>query len=393
MMPAARERERPVMTSVVAVADCQDYSAETVWNAVRRVVDLLGGRGRFVTAGERILVKPNMLAGDPPEQATTTHPSVVAAVVRLLAEGGAWVVYGDTPGTGSPLPAARKSGIRAAAEGMGATFADVESQSELPLRADSRVRAIPVFGDVVASDGIVSLSKLKTHALVRITGAVKNQFGCVYGLHKVRMHVLAPEVTQFGELLVDINAAVAPRLYIMDAVMAMEGNGPRGGRPRKMGVVLASTDPVALDATACRLVALDPSYVPTNVSGRDRGHGTWLEDEIDLVGDRLTTYVRADFDVPRSPARHHLMTHLPFMKKLLEPRPVIDASRCRRCGVCVEACPVPSKAVNWNGRGRDVPPVYDYGACIRCFCCQEMCPYQAIRVYTPPLGRLVRPGR
>ena len=380
------------MSSRVAVVRCSDYAPDQVWNAVRTAVRLVDGL-RTLRAGERILVKPNILAGDPPEHATTTHPAVVAAVIRLFAEAGARVVWGDSPGTGSPVSAARRSGIAAAAESLGAPFADVESQGDVNLAQGSRVPSVPIIAAARDCDGIVSVPKLKTHALVRITGAVKNQLGCVYGLHKARMHVVAPEVGQFAELLVRINAALSPRLYVMDAVVAMEGNGPRAGRPRRTGVILASTDPVALDATACRLVALNPEFVPTNVSGMALGHGTHLEESIDLVGDRLADVICPDFDVPRWPARHHIMTHLAFMKHLIEPRPVIDEALCRKCGVCVEACPVPSKAVNWHNGDRGAPPRYDYDACIRCFCCQEMCPHQAIRVHTPVLGRVFRPGR
>lgn len=378
------------MRSSVAIVRCDDYNEPRVLNAVRRAVDLIGGIARFVGPDELILVKPNLLAGDPPEHATTTHPAVFGAVVQLLVEAGARVEYGDSPGTGSPATAARKAGIAAAAERFGARPGRFDEQVELPLPAGNSIGtpSIPVASVVLAADGIVSVPKLKTHALMRFTGAVKNQLGCVYGLHKARMHLIAPEERRLAEILVEINFTLNPRLYVMDAVVGMEGNGPRGGSPRKVGVILASTDPIALDATACRLIALDPVHVPTNVVGQERGHGTHLQSEIDLLGDPLDEFVCHDFDVIRSPARQPLLTHLTFMKNLLEPRPVIDSDLCQLCGVCVDACPVSSKAVQFAGDDRSSPPVFDYDACIRCFCCQEMCPYEAIRVHTPLLGRV-----
>ena len=378
------------MRSSVALVRCDDYDEPRVLAAVRRAVGLIGGTAGLVRPGELILVKPNILAGDPPEHATTTHPAVFGAVVQLLVAAGVRVEYGDSPGTGNPATAARKAGISAAAQRFGARPGQYDEQVELQLPDGNAIGApsVPVARAVLAADGIVSVPKLKTHALMRLSGAVKNQLGCVYGLHKARMHLIAPDESRFAEILIDINSALSPRLYVMDAIIGMEGNGPRGGSPRHIGAILASTDPVALDATACRLIALDPTHVPTNVVGRERGHGTFLQDEIDLLGDSLAELVCDDFNVIRSPARQPLLTHLAFMKNLLEPRPQIDSNLCRLCGVCVDACPVPSRAVDFAGDDRSVPPTFNYNACIRCFCCQEMCPHEAIRVHTPLLGRV-----
>jgi len=82
-----------------------------------------------------------------------------------------------------------------------------------------------------------------------------------------------------------------------------------------------------------------------------------------------------------------LLKYYPSVRNLLLPRPVIEEPLCRRCGACVQACPVPDKAVRLDGSG--APPVYDYERCIRCWCCQEMCPHRAINAKTPWLGRLL----
>jgi Pyruvate/2-oxoacid:ferredoxin oxidoreductase delta subunit len=220
-----------------------------------------------------------------------------------------------------------------------------------------------------------------------MTGAVKNQLGCVYGIHKARMHLVAPDVGRLGALLADINAAIAPRLYVMDAVTAMEGNGPRGGTPRHIGAILASADPVALDSTACRLIALDPAFVPTSVAGESRGYGFYQSAMIEIVGEAPEDFMCPDFKVVRFPARRHLLTQLDFIRDRIEPRPVIDNHLCQICGVCVDVCPVPDKAV--RSPDEYAPPVIDYQKCIRCLCCQETCPHRAIRVDTPLLGRLL----
>lgn len=376
--------------SRVAVVRCEDYDESRVQEAVAAAVELLGGAAAFAAPGERILCKPNLLAADPPERATTTHPLVHAAVVRIFSQAGAAVEFGDSPGFGSPASVANKSGITRAAVRAGGRPADFAHQANLPLPSGNSLGlpALPVAKSVVDCDGVVSVSKLKTHGLMRMTGAVKNQLGCVFGYHKARMHLIGPDAESLGRILVDIDSAVAPRLYVMDAVVAMEGNGPRSGTPRRIGLILASVDPVALDTTACRLIDLDPAHVPTIVAGAAAGRGTRNTAEIELLGDPVNEFIRRDFAVVRAPASHHMLTRPAILKRLLAPRPVIDPAACTRCGVCVEACPVPGKAVQFRKEVHDEPPAFNYNECIRCFCCQEMCPHEAIRIHTPLAGRV-----
>jgi Pyruvate/2-oxoacid:ferredoxin oxidoreductase delta subunit len=196
----------------------------------------------------------------------------------------------------------------------------------------------------------------------------------------------------------------------MDGIMAMEGNGPAGGEAVPMNVLLFSTDPVALDAVMCRLVDLDPLYVPTSALGRRLGLGTYLTEEIELAGDPIGRLANGDFQVKRGPVKSFTTQGvLTYINNLLADRPVIDAGLCSRCGQCVEACPAQPKALTWSGRaspgraspgraspgraslgrtapGRARPPKHNYIHCIRCYCCQEICPEGAISVKRSVLG-------
>lgn len=137
--------------------------------------------------------------------------------------------------------------------------------------------------ELLEQDCVISLSKMKTHALERITGAVKNSYGFVYGFHKAKGHTQYPSADSFARMLIDLNKCVAPKLYVMDGIVAMEGNGPGSGDPVPMNVLLMSTDPVALDSVFSRLVYLKPEMVPTNYHGEKMGLGTWKEEEITLL--------------------------------------------------------------------------------------------------------------
>jgi ferredoxin len=240
----------------------------------------------------------------------------------------------------------------------------------------------------LAVDGIVSLSKLKTHGLTRMTGAIKNQFGCVPGVLKSEFHARLPDVEHFSQMLVDLSRLLRPRLYVMDGIVAMEGNGPRNGDPRPMAALLLSGDPVALDATACRMMNLDPALVPTVTWGQRLGLGTYRQPEI--RGDPLESFVVPDFVVNRrrGPTTGRQGWFGSLMRDRVVPRPVLNPATCTCCGICVQLCPVSPKAIDFrDGPGR--PPVYEYGDCIRCYCCQETCPERAITIQTPLLGRVI----
>ena len=100
-----------VQPGAVAVVRCDGYSEDRVRAAVRRGLDLLGGPARFARRGERILLKPNLLVPRAPERAVTTHPSVFRAVAESFKEAGAVMSYGDSPGFGSTVLAARRAGL------------------------------------------------------------------------------------------------------------------------------------------------------------------------------------------------------------------------------------------------------------------------------------------
>ncbi|MBU2645233.1 DUF362 domain-containing protein [bacterium] len=378
------------MKARVALLRCDSYNETAVDRAVERGLEMLGGADAFVKPGEQILLKPNLLVPELPKKCVTTHPSVFRAVAKVLQANGAVLSYGDSPAVGSTLRAARKAGIHEVAEAMGIPIADFKTGVEIFFEAGHQNRKFVIAQGVLDSDGVVSLPKLKTHALERFTGCVKNQFGCVPGILKGEYHVKLPDPNDFGKMLVDLNCFIHPRLYVMDGITAMEGNGPRGGTPRQMNLLLFSADPVALDATVCRLVNMNPENVPTIRFGQEFGAGTYLEDAIELVGDPFDDFLDREFKIERRPvAASQSQGFVRWINNRLVPKPVIAPESCTCCGTCVQMCPVEPKALHWKDGDQDSPPVYDYGDCIRCYCCQELCPESAIRAVKPPLRRLL----
>jgi uncharacterized protein (DUF362 family)/ferredoxin len=379
----------------VALVRCPDYDALTVRTALDRAMDLIGGLAPLGLAGRTVLVKPNVLSPKAPEEAVTTHPSVVEAVCALLAGAGATVRCGDSSGGSvagrSPTGRALEvSGIAAAARRAGAEVLSFETEGPLPL-PHPRDPALPPYHlarAAVEADVVVTLPKLKTHALTLLTGAVKNLFGCVPGVRKAHYHAAEPSVERFSGALVDIYQLLRPGLAIMDAVLSMEGNGPGAGTPRHTGYLLVSYNGVAVDTVAAHLMGVDPRAVPTTRLAAARGLGPDTLDGVELVGDSLreARAAFAGFELPALAGARLARSGrvpAPIMRAavgLLKSRPRADRKLCTGCRLCLDSCPVQAIAMT----GRAVPPgavalpVIDYGRCIECLCCHELCPRKAM---------------
>ena len=368
---------------------CDSYDADAVREAVQRGIELIGGLSRFVAPGEHILLKPNLLTGRTPEHAVTTHPSVFSAVASEFLSAGAVVSYGDSPGFGKPHTAAQRAGLHEIANALSLELVDFVNGEAVSFPEGIQNKQFTIARGVLSADGIVSLPKMKSHGLTRLTGAIKNQFGCVPGPLKAEFHARLPMARLFSQMLVDLNRFLKPRLYIMDGIVAMEGNGPQNGTPRPMNVLLFSSDAVALDATVCRLVSLDPSLVLPIHYGIEYGLG--CGDGFELIGDPIEPLVQSSFEVNRNPLPTTEEPGRPsrLARRFVVPKPYVIHSKCTMCGTCVSVCPVAPKAVEFRGSGRERPPVHDYDRCIRCYCCQELCPEGAIDVSTPLLGRVI----
>jgi len=372
----------------VALVKCPDYNQDAVNKAVKQGIELLGGIDRFVKAGEKILLKPNCLLGERPSRAVTTHPAVFRAVAAAFVKTGAAVCYGDSPGFGSPKTVLRKCGLAGPAQSLGIQEADFKHGRRVFFKKGSRQREFKIAAGVLESHGVISLPKFKTHGLEKMTGAVKNQFGCVPGLLKAEYHVKIPDPYDFAAMLVDLDSYINPRLYIMDGIVAMQGNGPRGGEARAVELLLFATDPVALDTVMCRVADLDPMLVPTNSYGSSLPEYTAEFSDIKIIGADIRDFIKTDFKVDRTPLRSGRKRILfKYINNLLLSRPVINKSKCIKCGVCIKVCPVKGKALFFPSGDKNKVPVYDYKKCIRCYCCQELCPESAVSVKKPLLRK------
>ena len=341
---------------------------ETVRDSVDRAFD------RFPQdlAGKKVLIKPNVLRASDSDEGIATHPSVLAAVVdKVQSLAPAALVVGDNPGLfsyGANEAAFRQTGLMDAARGC---YRNIGLDAvAAPFHTDF-METVRISRAVVEADIIISLPKFKTHGLTVMTGAIKNSYGILPGAQKARLHKIAGTPARFHELIVEVFKLRVPDLFIVDAVVGMEGNGPASPDLRQIGCILAADNAVALDAVIATMMGLDPGRLRFLQCAADAGLGSWLMADI-LVDGELKAI--EDFKVP--PLGGEAILSNPAIQELLEsktrlmPRP--DPDDCTGCGTCVDQCPAQALSM------MDNLPQVDMASCVTCFCCQEICPEKAM---------------
>ena len=376
------------MRSSVALVQSTEYGTEQIEAAVRHAVDLLGGMSRFVQPGEQGLTTPSLLQASDPAKSIITHPTVVRAVVKLAQEAGGLVLIADNPFI--PPTSERgwdslyeRSGYAAIAAETGARLNESIVPQQRPHPEGSLIKLVDTSSFLSESDVVISVPKLKTHSLMRYTGAVKNLFGTVPGTIKAGYHVKLQTADLFASMLLDLVSFVRPALTVMDAVVGMDGDGPSAGQPFLIGAILAAPDPVELDVAALGLVGRKPTSVPTVAEAVARGWTTGRTSDLEILGEDLAAMSVSGFRLP--PGGRSEMDYVPhFLRpvgmRLLVPSPFVNG-RCIGCGLCIENCPVQTIS-RVDGRAQIV-----LSNCIRCYCCHEVCPEQAIELHQPWLGR------
>ncbi len=377
------------MKTPVALVRCPDYNDATLDRAVAEAIELAGLPD---VKGATVLLKPNILSVSGPEQAIATRGELLAAFARLLkSKGAARIVAGESPGWQSQDAAARKSGIAAACESEGVEWLDFGEGAEFECPEGRRVKRFTFAAALKQADVLVSLPKLKTHRLMRYTGAMKNLFGLVPGLGKSAFHLRFPDPADFGAMLVDLNLAAKPAFALMDAVVSMEGEGPANGRPVQTGFILASRDPLALDWIASSIIGYDPYELPYLVDAASRG--AWISgpEDIELRGASVEELRPAGFElVPLRSEDKFFTDKLPapirrLVRNSTVARPFFDRVKCVRCGGCVKICPPKALSFVPDAKAESGKRVaIDYETCIRCYCCHEVCPADAIRLAKRP---------
>jgi len=370
---------------LVGVERVESYQRGVVKAGLLRLLEPLGGMERYVKPGERVLIKPNMLSAHPPEAAVTTHPELLRGVIELVQGAGGVALVGDSPGFGSARRVAERSGMLRVIEETGALL--VPFTEAVPVVGSGTFRHFELARPYLEADRLINLPKLKTHEMMTLTACVKNLFGAVVGTQKAAWHLKAgADKELFAEMLLEVYLLREPDLNIVDAIVAMEGNGPGSGDPCQVGLLLAGDNAVAVDTIAAEIAGVPKKLLYLENAARRLGLAGSQRGEIETSGLPLDGALGKPL---RLPHLSDLQFGLPgFLKNRLRnqftSRPEVDTQKCVLCGVCVQSCPPKAIRIE-GGRLR-----FNYQRCIRCFCCRELCPHSALRLKDGALLALIK---
>lgn len=358
-----------------------NYEEEAVYQAICRNFELLKVE-EDLKPGMKVVLKPNLIIAKGPEAVATTHPAVIAAVGRYLKEHGIEDVTLAESSGGLYNAEHMKRLYRTC--GMDAVKPYMElnmdfSAQYVKCREGFSNHEFHLITPIAEADYIINICKLKTHAMTGYSGGIKNLFGTIPGLEKPQMHYRWPEIEDFSNMLLELAQTVNPQVTVIDAIDAMEGDGPTGGTCHPLHMILAARDFCTQDYFAAGLMGIKPENIVMIRQAVECGLAK--PEEIELLGDAvpegLTPFeqpkaIGLDFtdNVPKIFKR-------PFQwvaKHFLRSYPQLIPEKCIGCGKCAESCPAHVIEIK-NKKAK-----FGRKKCISCFCCQEMCPMKAIAV-------------
>jgi len=381
----------------LCLVKCETYDNKQVLDRMRALLKPLGGIKAFVKPGQQVALKINLLMGAAPEKCICTHPAIIRAVASLVREAGGKPFIADSPGAAIPYKTSslnrtyQKSGLA----NLGVPLNTDTGYDHVSLPKNRIIKRVEVIKPLLNADVVINLPKVKTHSFMFLTCAVKNMFGMVPGFLKVGYHSKLKSPERFGAMLLDVLETRYPEITIIDGIRGMEGEGPSGGNPKDLGVMIAGKNPIAADYLVCRIIGFAPERIPYLSIAQKEGICPHDLSEIELFADEDIGAFETRFKPPATMIgassggfyQTLLKIFTPLLNYTFTLRPVVNSEKCVGCGACVKACPEGIIELKTNSRGKNTALIHPKN-CIRCYCCHEMCPHKAIDLHKSLLYRM-----
>ncbi|MBN2142556.1 DUF362 domain-containing protein [Candidatus Woesearchaeota archaeon] len=266
-----------VLPSPVAYVSVRGYEQENVFSAVEQAMEL--AHWKKYVRGKKIFIKPNLLS-DQVVPGQCTSPWVLEAVIKIIKTlgSGVQISVGDADVATSKQvePAARNWGVMDICKRQGVKFINLSKEKTVNVKMDGVIfKNMPIPKILVDADTIVTVPVVKTHNVTTMTCSLKNQWGCI-PTFRHQYHLVA------DKCISDINSFLKVKFAVADATICLEENGPRVGRPKFVGAVMASNDRVAMDSAACKIIGVNPMAVAHVKEAGLRGLGS---NDYSIVGD------------------------------------------------------------------------------------------------------------
>ncbi len=365
----------------VSVVSCTSYDQIRVYEAVKEALYNIGFE---IPKGKRILIKPNIMSQNRPRQHTITHPSLIDAICRIFKENDNEILIGESISffqKGLTQKAFVTSGIKRVADKYQARLIPFENCPLIRIAKETNeiegLDELYIPEILSQVDLIIDACKLKTHGAMRLSGAIKNMFGCLPGGYKQKIHRWVDSEFQLADVIIDIHKNIAPTLSIMDAIVSLDGGPTALGKPVKTGLVLAAENPAALDFVAASMIGYQIDEVPLLIQAMKRNLIKGLDD-IQVIGHyphlHFEKLVRTPLDLPYN--KDSIFVKHTYMDLKVKRR------LCNQCKDCIPSCPVNAIRLV-EGKIK-----LDANRCINCYHCIYVCKQNAIKIHPTLMNRL-----
>ncbi|MGC8976338.1 MAG: DUF362 domain-containing protein [Candidatus Ratteibacteria bacterium] len=362
------------MGNEVFVFKSDFYSEDLIYERLKKIVEKLN----FINIPEKILIKPNMLSARKPEEAVTTHPAIISAIIEIFK--GKEIIIGDSPANFlRPIEEFwEKCGYKEISEKYKIPLKKFENSIFLEIEINKKIYKIPV-PSFINEFSIINVPKFKTHNLTTLTLGVKNLYGLIPGPIKSILHSKFVSPYDFSLFLVEFYKKIEDRIFltVVDGIVGMEGDGPSSGNLRNLGYIIIGEKSIYVDYVCCKLIGVNPEKVDFIKIYMDK----YGFEEPEIIGEFKEV---KNFQLPST--KKYFFIKNRFFSKFFKPIakcfkiiPVIDKKRCKKCYACYNICPVKAISKNLN---------FDRKKCILCFCCYEVCSHKAVKIKKSFIARI-----